>query len=304
METISRDEESVTGAIGPVDPVEISEEVVQDENKIVTLAEEAALFESLHNGDPEAEEKIMNRYDWVVGDVLQYFLPFVYESRRELAEDLTQVGRIGLFNAMREYDPTLGSKFSTYAWTVVKSRMINEFGQVRNIKIPPEVLKLSNKMNQFLDTRKYLYNQAEGEFSREYLTRRLSSELEVSSSTISTMIEARKLLNMISLEEKDEITSQNDPSEMFEVEKKDNIPDLSENTEARLLHEDEIDQLFKLLDQLDSKQQAVVVMRFGLNGNMALNTTQIAETLGLTTEQVRELEHSAMRTLRQMARSL
>ena len=61
-----------------------------------------------------------------------------YESK----EDLFQVGYIGLMNAHENYDPTKGTKFTTYAYTYIYGEMIKFVNQDKNIKVSRNISSL------------------------------------------------------------------------------------------------------------------------------------------------------------------
>jgi len=61
-------------------------------------------------GNPEVMEEIVRRYLNLVP-----FITRKFATGRESLEDLIQVGYIGLINAVNDFDPERGVKFSTYA---------------------------------------------------------------------------------------------------------------------------------------------------------------------------------------------
>ena len=73
--------------------------------------EKEALFVRIGNGDMEARELFIKGNLRLVLSVIQRF----YNVGRENADDLFQVGCIGLIKAIDNFDTTLNVKFSTYA---------------------------------------------------------------------------------------------------------------------------------------------------------------------------------------------
>ncbi len=76
------------------------------------------LVTAYQNGDMSAADQLINKYK-----------PMVRTRARELylaggdQEDLLQEGMLGLFRAIREYDPGRETAFSTFAWLLVSRQM-------------------------------------------------------------------------------------------------------------------------------------------------------------------------------------
>jgi RNA polymerase primary sigma factor len=61
---------------------------------------------------------------------------------------------------------------------------------------------------------------------------------------------------------------------------------------------DELLQLGRLLEGIDARAAKILKLRYGLEGGDALTLKQIGEKIGLTRERVRQIEHHALRKLR------
>jgi RNA polymerase sigma-B factor len=73
----------------------------------------AELLERRH--EPQARDRILEQYDRLATRLARR-----YQGRGEPVEDLEQVARIGLLNALDRFDPEQGARFSTYAtWTIL-----------------------------------------------------------------------------------------------------------------------------------------------------------------------------------------
>ena len=77
---------------------------------LLTEDEKNHLFEKIEEGDKEAREKYIKGNLRLVLSVIQRF-----SGNHENADDLFQVGCIGLMKAIDNFDRTLDVKFSTYA---------------------------------------------------------------------------------------------------------------------------------------------------------------------------------------------
>ena len=77
---------------------------------ILTNEEKDALFVRIKEGDPEAREQYIKGNLRLVLSVIKRF-----SSSNENADDLFQIGCVGLIKAIDNFDTTLNVKFSTYA---------------------------------------------------------------------------------------------------------------------------------------------------------------------------------------------
>ncbi len=77
---------------------------------VLTNDEKLALFERIKNGDKSARDEFINGNLRLVLSVIQKF-----SSRGESADDLFQVGCIGLMKSVDNFDLSQNVKFSTYA---------------------------------------------------------------------------------------------------------------------------------------------------------------------------------------------
>jgi RNA polymerase primary sigma factor len=61
---------------------------------------------------------------------------------------------------------------------------------------------------------------------------------------------------------------------------------------------DELRQLGELLDAFDERAAKILKLRYGLEGQDPMTLKQIGQHIGLTRERVRQIEHEALRKLR------
>ena len=84
---------------------------------LLTKEEKEELFIKIKNGDEAAREKFINGNLRLVLSVIQRFY-----GRGECADDLFQIGCIGLIKAIDNFDLTQGVQFSTYAVPMIIRR--------------------------------------------------------------------------------------------------------------------------------------------------------------------------------------
>lgn len=84
---------------------------------VLTASEKEELIKEIKNGDEEARKIFINGNLRLVLSVIQRF-----RGRGESADDLFQVGCVGLIKAIDNFDITQGVQFSTYAVPMIIRR--------------------------------------------------------------------------------------------------------------------------------------------------------------------------------------
>ena len=98
------------------------------------------LIEKLHSGDRDVTDYLMEKYKMMVRKKARAMYLIGGET-----EDLIQEGMIGLFKAIRNYDPEREASFKTYADTCINSQIITAIKNANRKKHQPlnESLSLS-----------------------------------------------------------------------------------------------------------------------------------------------------------------
>ena len=84
---------------------------------VLTASEKEELIKKIKNGDEEARQTFINGNLRLVLSVIQRF-----RGRGESADDLFQVGCVGLIKAIDNFDVTQGVQFSTYSVPIIIRR--------------------------------------------------------------------------------------------------------------------------------------------------------------------------------------
>ncbi len=85
--------------------------------QLLTQEETKELFKKMHEGDKFAREKLINGNLRLVLSVIQRFY-----GRGENADDLFQIGCVGLIKAIDNFDTSLDIQLSTYAVPMIIRR--------------------------------------------------------------------------------------------------------------------------------------------------------------------------------------
>lgn len=198
--------------------------------------------------------------------------------------DRVQEGNLGLLKAIERFDPSHGTRFSTYAaWWIrhhITRALVN---RGRKIRIPAHLHRLFMKAR----TRR---SQLRSELGRDPTTQELATALDVSPARLKDACEAMEL-RAVSLDSPADGTDARsfiDTLATTEDEDMDRILDKERNWEG-VVHE---------LPKLDERAQEILRHRFGLDESELFTLRTLGERYTLSRERIRQLQNRALSTIR------
>ena len=229
-----------------------------------------ALLKSAKEGDRAAREKLINGNLRLVLSVIQRFA-----GRGENADDLFQVGCIGLIKAIDNFDLTQNVRFSTYGVPMI-------IGEIRRYLRDNSTLRVSRSMRdtayRILQTKERFLS----EFQREPTVEELSKLLDVRREEIVLAMDS--VTEPISLYEP--VFSEGGDS----VCVMDQIGD-TRNTDEQWLERIALHDAF---DALGERERHILNLRFA-DGKTQV---EVAEEIGISQAQVSRLEKSAIKRIK------
>jgi len=254
------------------------------EVELLTAQEEIKLARRIRRGDAAAREHMIKANLRLVVKIARdyegYGLPLL---------DLINEGNIGLMKGVERFDPRKGAKLSTYAaWWIkqgIKRALAN---QSKTIRLPVHVVdklfhlrRASAKMEEVL--------------GREPTDEELADELGYAVARVRQWRKAA--IRPVSLEAP---LGEDRDTRVAEV-----VKDERANTPYEQLEEKTVGSMVQeMVGTLDQREQTILRLRFGLDGDEKQTLEEVGVQFGVTRERIRQIEEQALRKLRRKIEKL
>lgn len=233
---------------------------------VLSNEEKNELFVKIKNGDNNARKTFVNGNLRLVLSVIQRF-----RGRGESADDLFQVGCVGLIKAIDNFDLTQGVQFSTYAVPMIIGEVRRYLRDNNSIRVSRSTRDLAYKIIQY----KEKYNKEHG---KEPKIEEIAKELEIEKEEVAFSLDA--IQDPISLQE----PIYNDGKDNIYI--MDQVKD-KKNTDESWAENMTIMQAMR---RLNEKEKEIVIKRF-FDGRTQM---EVATEIGISQAQVSRLEKSAI----------
>ncbi len=205
-----------------------------------------------------------------------------YRGRGMTFDDLIQEGNLGLLKAVGRFDHTKGNRFSTYAtWWVRQSIIRGIYDKTRTIRLPVHFIELKNLFFK-------VYYELLKELGREptplEIAERSKLPVEKVQMVLTLAAQPISLETPIGEDEQrlgDFIEDERAASPMEECSDK----ELAEITRT-------------LLSTLQPREEKILRLRFGLDGQPAETLEKIGRIFNVSKERIRQIEKKALRKLK------
>lgn len=229
------------------------------------------LIEKSHQGDEEARAQLVQENAGLVWCVVKRFL-----HRGAEAEDLFQIGNIGLLKAIDKFDLSYEVKFSTYAVPMIS-------GEIKRFLRDDGMIKVSRSLKELAYKSCACRERLQEDWGREPTITEIASELKV---------ETEELL--MAMDASSEIESLHKPiyqKEGQELRLMDKLPEQEEQEDRILDHM----LLQELLTYLDKEERRLIYLRYFANQTQS----QVGKELGISQVQVSRMEKKILKNLRE-----
>jgi RNA polymerase primary sigma factor len=245
-----------------------------NETALLTADEEKELSYRIANSDKEARDRMVRANLRLVVNIARG-----YTGKGLPLQDLIEEGNLGLLRAVEGFDPTMNTRFSTYAsyWIKqsIKRALINSG---KTIRVPAYMVELLSKWRRA--TAKLL-----DELGRTPTMEEIAADLGIPRKKLAIVKKAILLYNATPQTDDDEAGLS--ISDLI-ADDRNKAPDLE------MLDSDSLKHVFRMLGTMDEREATILRMRFGLDDSEPRTLKEIGETLGLTRERVRQIESEAL----------
>ena len=201
-----------------------------------------------------------------------------YRHRGLPFADIIEEGNIGLIRAVKDFDPTLGHRFSTYAGWWIRQAILKAILANRLIHMPAYIIAL---IGQFRTKRKAIIDST-GE----------TPSVDAVLDALGVKKKQRKILRFALT------TIDATPVQQEENAAADPVMSASSDSSEFAIFEcetdDEVQKLLSVLDGMPERESHVLKLRYGVGDNDPKTLKEIGDMLGLTRERVRQIGAEAL----------
>ena len=239
---------------------------------VLSNEEKDELLKKIKNGDKEARGKFINGNLRLVLSVVGRF-----SGRGENADDLFQIGCVGLIKAIDNFDITLNVQFSTYAVPMI-------IGEIRRYLRDNNMVRVSRSIRDLAYKVLQVKEKKSKETGKEPTIEEIAKELNVSKEEISFCLDA--IQDPVSLQEPVYNDGTDSVYIMDQVKDKKNTDELwAENIT-----------MIESLKKLNEKEKMIISKRF-FDGRTQM---EVADEIGISQAQVSRLEKSAINHMKRL----
>ena len=235
----------------------------------MTEFEEKQLLTEAKNGDEHSKEIIIRENTGLVKSIAKRFFNRGYD-----AEDIIQLGMMGLVKAIEKFDFTYEVKFSTYAVPVIT-------GEIKSFLRDDGMIKVSRSTKELYISIKNFMCEFEEKNGRQPFVSETAENLGVSAEDVVYAISSAQTVCSLDDNKDDESYS---PGERIE----DSSALSEENITDKLL-------VNELISSLKARDRQIIVMRYF----MGMTQSEISKKLSLSQVQISRLERKILTAMKE-----
>ena len=242
---------------------------------VLNAEEKEELFSRIKEGDEQARELYIKGNLRLVLSVIRRF-----QNSSENADDLFQIGCIGLIKAIDNFDTTLQVKFSTYAVPMI-------IGEIRRYLRDNNSIRVSRSLRDIAYKAIYTRETYMKQYLKEPTVTEIAQEIGIEKEMIVYALDA--IQNPVSLFEP-VYTERGDTLYVM-----DQISD-TKNKEDRWIEDLSLREAMK---RLSKREKHIIELRF-YEGKTQM---EVAQEIGISQAQVSRLEKNALKSMRNYLRT-
>ena len=238
---------------------------------VLSIDEKNELLLKIKNGDKDARQTFINGNLKLVLSVIKRF-----KNSNDNADDLFQIGCVGLIKAIDNFDISQNVQFSTYAVPMIIGEIRRYLRDNNPIRVSRSVRNLAYKA---LMAKEHLLKTTQNEPTLEQIANVLGVEKEVVSASL------HAIQDPVSLQ--DSIRGNGDSDNLFVI---DQISD-KKNTDEKWTDSIAVSEAMK---KLTSREKDIIKRRFF----ECKTQMEVADEIGISQAQVSRLEKNAIRNIK------
>lgn len=279
MEEEEQGEEASSSFSDGLPPFQARELLTAEQEKelgtIIQAGQKPEATQEEKEASKRAVEKMVSSNLGLVGSILRQYSKYGVPN-----EDLFQEGSIGLQTAAEKFDPSLGTRFSTYATYWIKESIRKALSaQGRAIRIPAH---MAAKIAKVHDAENRLYLKLGREPTEEEIAEMLP---EFETGEIAEILAIPSFVASLD----DPLKSGDDDSaDLLSFQSGDDDPTsrLDEEDDERIVHEG--------LSALDEREKDIICRLYGLQGYEKQDMAEVGRAYGRSRERIRQIHDAAI----------
>lgn len=229
------------------------------------------LITRAQNGDKEAAERIVKENSGLVWSVVKKFAGRGYE-----AEDLYQIGAIGLIKCIRKFDLAYDVKFSTYAVPMI-------IGEIKRFIRDDGMIKVSRPMKELATKARYAQDLLTARLGRQPTLNELAEEMQAAVEDLIVAMESG-----LEVESLYATIHQGDGGPIYLIDK----IDQNNGGEEQVV---DMIALKQIIGRLKPKERQVIMLRYFQDKTQ----TEVAKEIGVSQVQISRIEKKVLQSIRE-----
>lgn len=233
------------------------------------MDETRQLIELSQKGDKEARERLIIENSGLIWSVVRKFIGRGYD-----ADDLFQIGTIGLIKCIDKFDLNFDVKFSTYAVPMI-------MGEIRRFLRDDGMIKVSRPLKEIASRAKFVREQLTAKNGSEPSINELAAEMGISPEELIESLDACRDVESIF---KTVYKSDGTPVYLIDRLSNDNSDDITDKLTLK-----------QLLKELEPRERQLIYLRYFKDKTQS----QTAQEIGISQVQVSRMEKKIINRIKE-----
>lgn len=233
----------------------------------------------VENRDNQAADELIRNYQYLVNYHCKRITAHLPNSVSK--EDIKSLGLLGLYDALKKFDPTRDLKFDTYASFRIKGAILD--GLRKEDWLPRSIREKAKSIER-------TSQELEQLFQRPATSKEIASRLNLSEKEVENSVKDALFSNVLSMEEKSSDKEGDYKEGIGYLIPAENAP----TPEQAILHKEDFRELAKGIEKLSQNEQMVISLFY----KEELTLTEIGQILDLTTSRISQIHRKAIFKLR------